>query len=47
MTLRGEWRSPGYMQSLSLTASYLLLWVFTTTETLTRCRRETLRDRPG
>jgi len=35
-TLRGRWRGQGYVQNLSLTASYLLLWVFTTTEVLTR-----------
>src|SRR5262245_29940319 len=33
-TLRGTWRQPGYVQTISLSASYLLLMVFTTTETL-------------
>src|SRR5262249_1270144 len=35
-TLRGEWRRPGVVQTVSLSASYLLLMVFTTTEVLTR-----------
>ncbi|MCI0702267.1 MAG: hypothetical protein L0241_14385 [Planctomycetia bacterium] len=35
-TLRGRWRAPGYAQTISLSASYLLLMVFATTETLTR-----------
>lgn len=36
LTVRGHWRKPGYIQTISLSASYLMLWVFTTTETLTR-----------
>jgi hypothetical protein len=36
LTLRGAWRRPGYVQTVSLSASYLLLMVFATTETLTR-----------
>lgn len=36
LTLRGSWREPGYVQTLALSASYLLLMVFATTETLTR-----------
>src|SRR5262249_9596904 len=35
-TFRGEWRRPGVVQTVSLSASYLLLMVFTTTEVLTR-----------
>ena len=47
-TFHGEWRGPGYVQTLSLTASYLLLWVFTTTETLTRLPRgEPFASGPG
>lgn len=38
-TLRGAWRQPGYVQSISLSASYLLLMVFATTETLVRVPR--------
>jgi len=34
LTLRGEWRSPGYKQTIALTTSFLLLMVFATTETL-------------
>lgn len=36
LTVRGQWRKPGYIQTISLSASYLMLMVFTTTETLTR-----------
>ncbi len=36
LTLRGQWRRPGYVQTLSLSASYLMLMVFLTTETLKR-----------
>jgi hypothetical protein len=36
LTLRGNWRAEGYVQTVSLTLSYFLLWFFTTTETLTR-----------
>lgn len=36
LTLRGRWRGEGYVQTISLTFSYLLLMVFATTETLTR-----------
>jgi hypothetical protein len=35
-TLRGQWRAPGYVQIISLSASYLMLMVFATTETLKR-----------
>lgn len=35
-TLKGKWRLPGMIQTISLSASYLMLMVFTTTETLTR-----------
>jgi hypothetical protein len=35
-TLRGRRRGPGYLQTLCLSASFLLLLVFTTTEALTR-----------
>lgn len=35
-TLRGTRRSPGYVQTFALSATYLLLMVFATTETLTR-----------
>jgi hypothetical protein len=35
-TVRGKWRGEGYVQTLSLSASYLLLMVALTTETLTR-----------
>jgi hypothetical protein len=35
-TLRGTWRQPGYVQTVSLSTSYLLLMVFATTEALTR-----------
>ena len=40
LTVRGTWREAGTVQSISLTASYLLLWVFTTTETLTRLPKD-------
>ncbi|QEL16384.1 hypothetical protein [Limnoglobus roseus] len=36
LTLRGNWRKAGYTQTVALSASYLLLWVFLTTETLKR-----------
>lgn len=36
LTLRGGWRSAGYTQTVALSASYLMLWVFLTTETLKR-----------
>jgi len=36
LTLRGRRREEGYVQAISLSASYLLLMVFATTETLTR-----------
>ena len=36
LTLRGNWRPSGYIQTISFSTSYLLLMVFTTTETLTR-----------
>jgi hypothetical protein len=36
LTPRGTWRQAGYTQTLALSASYLLLWVFLTTETLKR-----------
>jgi hypothetical protein len=35
-TLRGQRRGPGYIQTISLSASYLMLMVFATTETLKR-----------
>jgi hypothetical protein len=35
-TARGAWRAPGYIQTLAFSTTYLLLMVFTTTETLTR-----------
>jgi hypothetical protein len=35
-TFRGQRRAHGIVQTISLSASYLLLWVFTTTEALTR-----------
>jgi hypothetical protein len=38
-TLRGQWRKPGYAQTVLLSTSFLLLMVFTTTETLTRVPR--------
>ncbi|HEY1186956.1 MAG TPA: hypothetical protein VGE74_04830 [Gemmata sp.] len=36
LTLRGRWRSAGYAQALALSASYFMLMVFATTETLKR-----------
>lgn len=36
LTLKGKWRPAGYTQTIALSASYLLLWVFLTTETLLR-----------
>jgi len=36
VTLRGNWRTPGYTQAIALTTSFLLLMVFATTETLKR-----------
>lgn len=36
LTARFEWRRPGVVQTLALSASYFLLWFFTTTEMLTR-----------
>ena len=36
LTPRGTWRAAGYTQTIALSASYLLLWVFFTTETLKR-----------
>lgn len=36
LTLRGRWRAPGYTQTLAFSASYLMLMVFATTETLKR-----------
>ena len=35
-TLRGGWRGAGYTQTVALSASYLMLMVFTTTEVLKR-----------
>jgi hypothetical protein len=35
-TLGGRLRQPGYAQTVALTTSYLMLWVFLTTETLKR-----------
>lgn len=34
VTLRGEWRRTGYVQTVALSTTYLLLMVFATTETL-------------
>jgi hypothetical protein len=36
LTTAGRWRKPGYTQTVALTTSYLMLWVFFTTETLKR-----------
>ena len=36
VTLRGRWRNAGYAQTLALSASYFMLMVFATTETLKR-----------
>jgi hypothetical protein len=36
LTVRGQWRKDGYVQTIALTTSYLLLMVFLTTETLVR-----------
>lgn len=36
LTLRGRWRGAGYVQTLALSASYFMLMVFATTETLKR-----------
>lgn len=36
LTLQGTWRKAGYTQTIALSASYLMLWVFLTTETLKR-----------
>lgn len=36
LTLQGNWRTAGYTQTIALSASYLMLWVFLTTETLKR-----------
>jgi len=36
LTLRGHWRAPGYVQTIALSASYFMLMVFATTETLKR-----------
>lgn len=36
LTLRGRWRASGIVQTIALTTSYLMLMVFTTTETLKR-----------
>ena len=35
-TLNGQWRKAGYTQTVALTTSFLMLWVFLTTETLKR-----------
>jgi hypothetical protein len=34
LTMRGTWRKPGYTQAIALSASFLMLMVFATTETL-------------
>src|SRR5688500_350190 len=34
MTAQRTWRKPGYTQTIALTTSFLMLWVFLTTETL-------------
>ena len=36
LTLRGQWRESGYLQTVALSASYFMLMVFTTTEALKR-----------
>jgi hypothetical protein len=36
LTFRGHWRKPGYIQTVALTTSFLMLMVFFTTETLKR-----------
>jgi hypothetical protein len=36
LTLQGQWRKPGYTQTVALTTSFLMLLVFLTTETLKR-----------
>jgi len=36
LTTRGQWRKPGYTQTVALTTSFLMLMVFLTTETLKR-----------
>jgi hypothetical protein len=36
LTPRGAWRKSGYTQTVAMSASYLTLWVFLTTETLKR-----------
>ena len=36
LTPRGAWRRPGYTQTIAMSGSYLMLWVFLTTETLKR-----------
>ncbi len=36
LTPRGAWREPGYTQTITLSFSYLMLWIFLTTETLKR-----------
>lgn len=36
LTFKGKWRPAGYAQTVALSASYLMLWVFLTTETLKR-----------
>jgi hypothetical protein len=36
LTPRGTWRKAGHTQTIALSASYLLLWAFLTTETLKR-----------
>ena len=36
LTPRGDWRKPGYTQTVALTTSFLMLLVFLTTETLKR-----------
>jgi hypothetical protein len=36
LTLGGHWRKPGYVQTVALTTSFLMLMVFLTTETLRR-----------
>lgn len=36
LTPRGTWRPAGYTQTIALSASYLMLWVFFTTEALKR-----------
>jgi hypothetical protein len=46
LTIRGTWRKPGYVQTLALSTSYFLLWVFLTTETLKAVNYASSADDP-